>query len=239
MSLVADAAVDGPDPDAYSCAGSMLACTNTCVDPMTDKMHCGSCDTACVTGEDCTAGHCADTSANCFTIKTYHPDAMDGIYTHDLDGTKFYCDMTNGGVTYSNLSLGQSDVGHAGYALISLVDFQTVVVQTAFIALMNAQQGATRLDTGTPWTVTNCCIKYSTTAMQDLAFGANNFLEPTDTAGNLVCGGVMTLPAYSFSLAAATSQTLPIPTDFFTTHAPTTFSCADGANPAFFWKKSL
>jgi hypothetical protein len=244
VSLVADAASDGPDPDAYSCSGAKLACfaggASSCVDPMSDKMNCGSCGTACATGEECATGHCADTTASCFAIKSYHPDSMDGMYTHELDGAKFYCDMTNGGVTYSNLSIGQFDVGHSGYVMLTLADFQTVAVQTAFIALMNAQQGAARLDTGTAWTVGNCCFKYSATAMQYLAFGLNNFIEPADTAGNTVCGGVMSMAAYSFSVTAASPQALPLPTDFFTTRAPQNYGgCIDGANPAYYWKKSL
>jgi len=204
---------------------------------MADKMNCGGCGISCATGEECATGHCADTTANCFTIKMYHPDSMDGIYTHALDGTKLYCDMTNGGITYSNLSMGQSDVSQPGYTMIALTDFQTVASQKAFIALMNAQPGA--LHIGSVWTSSNCCIKYGTAAGQMLAFGANVFLEPSDLTGTLQCNTPATAPAYTFSLSGSTPQLPPIPDDFFTTHAPTTFTCTEGSNPAFFWKKSV
>jgi hypothetical protein len=240
VSLVPDASVDANLPDALSCMAPQLACGTSCVDPMTSNDHCGSCDVTCATGTKCMVGHCVDSIASCADIHAVNANAPSGLYTL-LAGKTVYCDMTGTGVTYSDLSVGQYDVAHPDYTIVSLADFQAPVTQAAFIALINQQHGAVRLDTGTTWNVSNCCFKYSANAAEYLAFGTNNFVEPADTsaAGVTVCGGAMSLPAYGFALTGATQQPLPIPTAFFATHAPVNYpSCTDGANPAYYWKKS-
>src|SRR5438477_5579639 len=115
----ADASIDSPDPDAFGCSPTKLACSLSCIDPMTDHGHCGACDIGCTDPEDCVSGHCADATASCFAIKQFNPAAMDGPYTHKLDGKMFYCDMTHG-MQYDELGYGQYNVAHAGYDLVSL-----------------------------------------------------------------------------------------------------------------------
>lgn len=59
-----DAALDGGgDRDASADAGptcGMTLCGTDCVDTQTSLEHCGRCDVACATGEECRAGECFD-----------------------------------------------------------------------------------------------------------------------------------------------------------------------------------
>jgi len=242
VQALADASIDSKLPDALTCSGTQELCGNACADLQSSMTSCGACGVACQADrETCMAGHCIDFNTSCAAIHAGNPNAASGLYTL-LNNKTVYCDMATGaGVTYSDLSIGQYNVAHADYTIVSLADFQAAETQDAFIALINLQHGATRLDTGTTWTVGNCCFKYSANAAEYLAFGTNNFVEPADTsaAGATVCGGAMSLPAYGFALTGATQAPLPIPAAYFATHAPVNYpSCTDGANPAYFWKKS-
>lgn len=47
---------DGPQ----TCAPPRLECDGSCIDPQTDRQHCGDCGEYCDSGETCVAGYCAD-----------------------------------------------------------------------------------------------------------------------------------------------------------------------------------
>lgn len=240
VSLVPDASIDAPPPDGLSCSAPQTDCAGTCVSLQSSAANCGACGVTCQSDrETCMAGHCVDYNTSCAAIHAGNASAPSGLFTL-LNGKTVYCDMTGAGVAYSDLSIGQFNVAHTDYTMISLADFQAAGTQDAFIALINSQHGAVRLDTGTTWTVGNCCFKYSANAAEYLAFGTNNFVEPADTsaAGATVCGGAMSLPAYGFALTGATQAPLPIPAAYFATHAPVNYpSCTDSTNPAYYWKK--
>jgi hypothetical protein len=48
----------GSGVDAVPCGAAELACDGTCIDPMTDPAHCGSCENACTGEQECRAGMC-------------------------------------------------------------------------------------------------------------------------------------------------------------------------------------
>lgn len=52
-------AIDATTPDAgLACLATELECDGACVDPRSDALHCGACDTACDAGEVCSGGTC-------------------------------------------------------------------------------------------------------------------------------------------------------------------------------------
>src|SRR5262249_24280429 len=53
--------------------GSQIACGRECVDPATDRDHCGSCGNSCDPAEQCVAGHCTCTAPamNCGAMCLY------------------------------------------------------------------------------------------------------------------------------------------------------------------------
>ncbi len=60
-----------------------------------------------------------------------------------LDTSIVYCDMTDGGIAYSNLAFDNYiAVPPDGYSLVTTTDYQTVATQKAFIALDNALDNA-------------------------------------------------------------------------------------------------
>jgi hypothetical protein len=72
----------------------------------TSDDHCGACGTRCEAvglGARCVAGRCG--AASCAAVLATRPDAANGVYLLDLDGTGpapargYYCDMTGGGWT--------------------------------------------------------------------------------------------------------------------------------------------
>jgi hypothetical protein len=188
-------------------------------------------------------GHCTDTTASCFAIKLYDPTATtDGPYTHKVDGTEFYCDMTNGGRTYYEIGFANFDYAttNGAYERISSADLADPVRKQAFIYLMNKQGGANRLAS---FSSTNCCM-YGDSSTSFLAFGTGNYLQPTNVSNNtLACNGTYSNAKYGFSLAT-TPQALPLATNYFAGHAPqqvTGTPCAQsttGKNPALFWRRS-
>ncbi len=235
-------AVDAAEADALVCAAPMLAC-GTCIDPMTDHDHCGSCDTACPTGVDCLEGHCTDTSYSCAAIKQVNPVANDGIYTHAMDNSQFYCDMTN--VTgYADLGYAEFDVGHAGYVMISPTDLQNAAKQKAFIALYNNQHGLKLI---APWTDTNCCFKGDTLANNaNMIYLKGSNVIPADSAGVTRCNVLHDSAQYAadepghFILAAGGASGDPMADNFFAVNPVTAGTgCTVGMNPAFFWKQHL
>ncbi|MCC6873412.1 MAG: hypothetical protein IT378_03810 [Sandaracinaceae bacterium] len=58
-----DAGPDGgppPLPDGGSCPGTLTLCDGACYDLTSDEAHCGRCEVACGTGEECRASVCVD-----------------------------------------------------------------------------------------------------------------------------------------------------------------------------------
>ncbi len=234
-SLRQDAAIDAPDPDALVCVGGMLACADQCSDPMTDHDHCGACDGACTDAEDCLAGHCTDDTASCAAIKQANPAAMDGPYTHKLDGTQFYCDMTHS-MQYDELGIGAFNVAHTGFTQIGGADLAAPGAQHAFIWLYNYQGGATNLVLN--WSGAGCCAMRGTSAAnEDLGFNGT-FVGPADSTTNTFsCLAAYPAATYRLSQGSAPLPD-PLPDDFFSTTTVTEINvCADAGNPALFWKR--
>lgn len=48
----------GGSGPSRSCPSGQMDCHGTCVDPLTDVNHCGSCDVCCPSFSDCDQGHC-------------------------------------------------------------------------------------------------------------------------------------------------------------------------------------
>lgn len=234
-----DARIDSPSPDAFSCPSTQLECSeNTCTDVQTEHDHCGACDIACAAAADCVSGHCADATADCFTIHQFNSSAMSGLYEHKLDHVKFFCDFAHM-MQYDELDFGQYNTAHAGLTLVSVTDMQDATIQQAFIELYNLQGGA-KLNTS--WTSSNCCFKFDAGA-NELFFGGR-FLIPLTAANAVACspaGGYVD-PIYRFELTDNTNITAeppPLPSTFFTTNPVTgaTDQCMDNNNPAFYWKR--
>ncbi len=55
-----DAGERDAGPDAALACGELTACDGACVDLTSDPAHCGTCTTACVTGDTCVNGECFD-----------------------------------------------------------------------------------------------------------------------------------------------------------------------------------
>ena len=59
-ALVVGGCAKGADPGTNTqCGASQTACGTACFDTLTSAQHCGSCDKACATGQQCVAGQCA------------------------------------------------------------------------------------------------------------------------------------------------------------------------------------
>jgi hypothetical protein len=224
--------------DAFACTGTELACDGVCVDPQTDAAHCGACDIECQPlGESCIAGHCTDTIASCAQLRAITPTAPDGLYTL-IDGSRVYCDMTDGGVTYEALAVGRFDVATTGYDLVTPAELAHAGIQSAFIRLYDVQGGALML---APFTPGSCCFKFDAGA-NELAFGGN-YLTLVATSGAAACTGLQSDPAYDFDTVAPgnvhTVQAPPLAASFFTSAPATgaTDQCPDDSNPAFFFKR--
>ena len=60
--LSTDASVADADPlvtpDAFACPGNLMVCGEACVDPSTDRLHCGGCGTTCDATSICLLGAC-------------------------------------------------------------------------------------------------------------------------------------------------------------------------------------
>ncbi|AKU95993.1 Tryptophan synthase alpha chain [Labilithrix luteola] len=60
----ASAATDAEVPDhaeaGLTCRAGLTACGSTCADLQTDKGHCGTCERACTSGQECSSGACID-----------------------------------------------------------------------------------------------------------------------------------------------------------------------------------
>lgn len=57
---VPDHAETGPAEAGPTCGTEQTACGSTCVDLQTDESHCGTCERACTTGQECSSGACVD-----------------------------------------------------------------------------------------------------------------------------------------------------------------------------------
>jgi hypothetical protein len=233
------AGIDAPEgnPDAPGCSASETLCGSLCTDTDTDEAHCGDCITACDATEGCLGGTCVDATSSCAVIKALDPSAPDGPYTHEADGTQYYCDMTHGAIMYEELGFGQSSVPHAGFDIVGVADLTDPVIQQAFIWLYNHQGGLRLL---APWTSTNCCFVASTSQTDHLKMGGENIVFPArvgsdDTACN--DDPVYADPLYRFSIPAiGVYPPIPMPTNFFQTYPVTSGPyCGSGDNPAAFF----
>jgi len=229
-----DAGGDGP-----VCRSDQLECDNTCVDPMSDNLHCGGCATACSSTTSCSLGHCIDTTASCQTIHALDPTKPNGPYTHAADGKQFYCDMTDGAVQYDQLGFGPYNAALPGFSIVTATDLQNPVIQKAFIWLFNHQNGGGV--TLTSFTSSNCCWTSSTAGGTRLEFGASlifiAFQGAEDCGSTYTAGNII-----SFERADATPREIapnPLPDNYFVQHPATDVPgiCGDGNNPAYFFKR--
>lgn len=236
-------APDGPPPDtlkdAVACTTGQLACSAGCVDVQSSSDHCGACDVQCTgVGAMCMAGHCVDNVLSCPQIHAQDASKQSGVY--DLaDGSHVYCDMEDGGITFSDLSMNNFNQFTGGYQMVTLADLQGANSQKAFIGLFNLVQGDLAVLSPPMDGIGNCLIKVSSTASMALGLGGQ-LVEPATTAtGPINCNATYPGPTLSFGLINSMFPTATMPSDYFATHAPTEIAGSDGNNPAFFWKKVL
>jgi hypothetical protein len=232
-----DAHVDGPDPDGFGCPTTQLACSNTCIDPMTDNAHCGTCDNACqAIGSTCMAGHCVDTITSCAEIHMLAPSATSGFYTLH-DGSQVYCDMINV-QTFEAVGFGQYDVAHTGWTMVSLADLQNATMQSVFITLYNQQGGLKLVE---PWKDNNCCFMFDNSTNNLMLQAKLIYPLVIGTTAN-ECNVMHTAPLYTWQVQtspAVTNTAASLPGNYFTTFPPTGVAQCSvmQANPAFFWRK--
>jgi Stigma-specific protein, Stig1 len=230
--------VDAPivEPDAPACSVAEM-CDGVCTDLTTDERHCGGCTTSCTNQQGCLAGSCVDATASCTVIRALDPNAISGSYTHEANGTQFFCDMTNN-LQYDELGYGQFNVAHAGFEIITGAMLTDPVAQQAFVFLFNHQAGGgILLDPG--FTATNCCL--TTGAGVRLVLGGSLLFTAVVGATDFSCGVSHTDPKYTFKrVNGGAVANAPMPADYFTQFPPVddNAQCADGNNPALFFKRS-
>jgi hypothetical protein len=236
-----------PMTDKNNCGGCGVACESsgetcqagTCVDMFAS---CADIVAANPQAADGTYTFVNGTKANCdfsgttscATIHGSNSTAGDGFYALGA-GSGIWCNMTEGGFNIYGLAYGMAGATIANYHQLSLFDYQSADLGSAFIAMFN-QQGNVQL--AATWTVGNCCFKYDTSTnflQLGSANGANSYVLPT--CQNPV---LATTPFFIWTPGPAfTAQSAPLPANFFTTFPATgqaTSSCSVNANPAFFWK---
>lgn len=232
-------AIDAPPDTAPACQAPNMACGTSCIDPMTDNMHCGNCMTTCSTPtQSCFVGHCGYATSSCAVIHAFDPSAPDGPYTNMATNTQFFCDMTHGGVTYEELGFGEYDVAYPGFSEVATTDLRDPTIQQAFIWLYNHQSGgATTLSIG--WVSNNCCFRGADTGAQELLINGGNVYPARVAAATFQCNGAYTDASYRFFIEmGAQYSPIPMPTTFFQTNTVTIGgTCVTGQNPAFFFKK--
>jgi hypothetical protein len=239
VAVKPDARADAPGPDAFGCAADKLACSETCIDPMSDNMHCGDCETQCQSiGEMCQMGHCVETLKSCDELKMLTPTATSGFYALH-DSTQIYCDMTTTpATTYAGVGIGQVDAAHTGWTLIKLTDLQNATMQNVFITLFNQKGGLELIEA---WTDANCCFASEAVGTTLLMGGHINYPIPVGGA-NFECNVNHAAPLYTMQIQAspAVNATPPLAGNFFTTYPPTTNAqCSGAAKPSMFWKNFL
>jgi hypothetical protein len=224
--------------DGATCPGDEVVCdSDGCVEVMTDERHCGDCTTSCTNQQGCLAGDCVDATESCARIKALDPNAIDGPYTHVATGKQFFCDMARG-VQYDQLAMGQYDATYPGYQFAGAAELVDPIVQQAFIFLFNHQGGG--MVTLTPaWPSTNCCFASKAAGGEWLRFGANLLFVAKFGVPQQACGGTFSDPKYSYQHAGADFPAVPLPADYFQIRPVTTdTTCGNGANPAFFFKRT-
>lgn len=159
------------------------------------------------------------------------------MYTLLSSATSVFCDMTDGGVGYLSVSMGDFNTAGSNYTLVSLSDLQNPVLQQAFVALFNLQDGLPVIAT---WTPNNCCWKYDTSTTNYLTLnGQIVFTEALNGTAN-DCGThtAGTKEQFQIETSPVTNVAPDIATSFFTTNPPGTSTiCGTADNPAFFWEK--
>jgi hypothetical protein len=161
------------------------------------------------------------------------PNATSGMYTHQADGTQFFCDMGSTVVQYDELKYGAYNSNPAGYTLITGATLATAIGQQAFIGLFNYQLGIPVI---AAFTSGNVCVTTSTGGGQRLylngsvVFGGQNGTSQS----NYQAGMLYTL----YLTGNATTPTPPMPANYFTVNPPTdAVNCGDTNNPALWFKK--
>lgn len=223
-----DAAIDAAAPDAFTCSGSLSPCGTSCFDLTSDNAHCGSCTTTCGTGETCTSSACLDTTASCAVIKMLDATKPSGVYTHEADGTQFYCDMDSSPVIqYDQLAFGIYNTAYPDMTMVTSALMADPAVQQAFIALYNLQGGGIPLQT---WSAGNVCITTSPAGGTRMKWGSAIVFGPGTPQ--------MNTPVEVTLSPTTVSTSPPLPDNFFQANPPSeAAACGDSMNPAFFVKR--
>jgi hypothetical protein len=238
-----------PTSDPSNCGGCGIACQAGL-----EACQAGACVDTAATCADIHAGNPTATdgpyqllngtmlncafSGTCAQVHVATPSASDGIYM-TLGGSAEYCDMTDGGQNIYGLAYGQFSVATAGYAMVTLPDYQSPGLQQVFLSLFNQQGGANLIAS---WSIGDCCIKVDATArwlQLGTAAGSGSWVDDgLCQAATPAVAGIGVFVANTSG--QPTAQTPPLPANFFSTYPPTTTTsiCSDGANPAYFWKET-
>jgi hypothetical protein len=190
---------------------------------------------------DGTVLDCDLSGRTCAQMLGSNANLPSGTYTK-TDGTTIDCDMQDGGLQVIGVGWGLFSAVTPGWALITLSDFQTPILQQFFIKYYNQQKGATLI---AQWTQGDCCFRYDNVGTDTLNFGANT-VQPMTTAGATQCGADTfgTLEAFylcpngSCSSTTQVAELAPLDSTLFTTYpAQNGTQCSTpNANPGFFWQ---
>lgn len=237
VQKVPDAAVvDAYQADAaveVTCEDGEMTCNGICANLMTDELYCGNCNTQCSPTQACVGGTCVPANTSCNRVREIDPAAGDGVYTNPNTGKPFFCDFTNGR-TIEDLAMGQYNVSHTGYSLITYEQLTDPTFQAVFIGLYNHQAGMNLI---AQWVSTNCC--FSLAGGLEPFFGGSYLYPSTGTGYS--CSppspGYTGGPWLVYQADLGKVATPPLQADFFTTNPVTQVDqCSDGANPGLFWK---
>src|SRR5574338_50012 len=221
VQKVPDAAV----PDAYqpdssaevTCGPGEMACNGVCANLTSDELYCGNCNTQCSPTQACVNSTCVPANTSCNRVREIDPAAGDGVYTNPNTAKPFFCDFTNGR-TIEDLAMGQYNVAHAGYSLITYEQLTDPTFQAVFIGLYNQQAGMYLI---APWVSGNCC--FSLAGGLEPHFGGSYLYPSTGTSYS--CSppspGYTGGPWRVYQAVPGTVANPPLPDDFFTTQPVT------------------
>jgi hypothetical protein len=221
-----------PDsPPGPTCQASEMLCGATCANLMSNDLYCGNCNTQCSPTQGCFNGSCVDKASKCASIRLWNPAAPDGVYFNPNTGTEMYCDFTNN-MTYDEFKMARFDSAPTGLTVMRAGEFANAGFQKAFIGMYNELKGVRAAYSFNP---TNCCV----TTIAGLRLYVNGSVTFAGVAGATSCTFAYTQGLiYGFTANLGLGIPATLPADFFTVNPPSeAANCADGANPAFYYKR--
>jgi Stigma-specific protein, Stig1 len=177
-ALVVACAGAGCTSSGKTCPTGQLACSGACIDPATDPLHCGACNTACYSGSSCVAGQCECPTAT--------PDTC-GIRCVNLQN-----DPANCGTCGHGCGLGQC----TGASCVC--DVSPVLPNTITFCPPGATATGTCVDTATNGAncgaCGNVCVPNNVCSSSTCQCLSPNTACPGAVAGSTICTNTSTDP---------------------------------------------